>query len=186
MNTFDTPHRDSFQPSTRRQAGLRGFVTALRHSLSRIGVGLTTACALLFLFLLLIRSIGLLDNPYSGILVFILVPAFFVIGLLLIPIGRWLERWRSAPGVAAPEWPRLDLNNPAIRRAVFLVVAATFVNLAIVSIASYGTVQYTESQAFCGQVCPHGDGTRVHGARWAHTAACTASRVMWVPERADS
>jgi hypothetical protein len=32
-------------------------------------------------------------------------------------------------------------------------MAATLVNLGIVSIASYGTVQYTESQAFCGQAC---------------------------------
>jgi hypothetical protein len=131
----------------------RPLVGALRHPISRIGVALTTACALLFLFLLLVQSIGLFDNAYSGILVFILVPAFFVVGLLLIPIGRWLDRRRGAGGVATPEWPRLDLNDPAIRRSVFLVVAATFINLAIVSIASYGTVQYTESQAFCGQAC---------------------------------
>ena len=116
-------------------------------------MALTTASALLFLFLLAVQSIGFLDNPYSGLLVFILVPAFFVAGLLLIPIGRWLDRRRSAAGAVAPEWPRLDLNDPAIRRSVFLVVAATFVNLAIVSIASYGTVHYTESQAFCGQAC---------------------------------
>jgi hypothetical protein len=131
----------------------RPVVSVLRHPISRIGVGLTTASALLFLFLLLIQSIGLLDNPYSGLLVFILIPAFFVVGLLLIPIGRWLGRRHSTAGGAAPEWPRLDLNDPAIRRSVFLVVAATVINLAIVSIASYGTVQYTESQAFCGQAC---------------------------------
>jgi hypothetical protein len=131
----------------------RPLIVALRHPISRIGVALTTACALIFLFLLFIQSIGLLDGPYSGILVFIVVPAFFVVGLLLIPIGRWLERRSRSAGVTIPEWPRLDLNDPAIRRSVFLVVAATFVNLAIVSIASYGTVQYTESQAFCGQAC---------------------------------
>jgi hypothetical protein len=131
----------------------RPFVAALRNPISRVGVALTTASALLFIVLLLLQSVGLLDGPYSGILVFILVPAFFVVGLLLIPIGRWLERRRIAAGGAAPEWPRLDLNDPAIRRAVFLVVAATFINLAIVSIASYGTVKYTESQSFCGQAC---------------------------------
>jgi hypothetical protein len=129
------------------------LVKALRHPISQIGVALTTASALLFIFLLLVQSFGFLGGPYSGILVFILVPAFFVVGLVLIPVGRWLEHRRSAAGLAAPEWPRLDLNDPAIRRAVFLVAAATFVNLAIVSIASYGTVKYTESQAFCGQAC---------------------------------
>jgi hypothetical protein len=155
----------------------RPLVAALRHPISQIGVGLTTASALLFLFLLLVQSIGLFDNPYSGLLVFILVPAFFVVGLVLIPIGRWLERRRSVAGVETPDWPRLDLNDPAMRRSVFLVVAATFINLAIVSIASYGTVQYTESQAFCGQAChtvmepefvAHGLGT--HGR--VHCVAC--------------
>jgi hypothetical protein len=131
----------------------RPLVAALRHPISRIGVALTTACALLFLFLLAVQALGLLDNPYSGILVFILVPTLFVVGLLLIPIGQWLQRRASARGVAAPAWPRLDLNDPAIRRSVFLVVIATGINLAIVSIASYGAVQYTESQAFCGQAC---------------------------------
>jgi hypothetical protein len=118
-----------------------------------MGVGLTTAAALLFVFLLLLQTIGLLDNPYSGILVFIVVPAFFVVGLLLIPIGRWLERRQTPTGIGPQDWPRFDLNDPVIRRSVFLVVAATFINLAIVSIASYGTVRYTESQAFCGQAC---------------------------------
>jgi hypothetical protein len=130
---------------------MRRLLNALRHPIARIGVGLTTACALLFFFLLVIQALGFLDNPYSGILVFIFIPALFVLGLLLIPIGQWLDRRR---GVAAPAaWPRLDLNDPAIRRSVLLVVVATVANLAIVSVASYGTVKYTESQAFCGQAC---------------------------------
>jgi hypothetical protein len=129
------------------------LLSALRHPISRIGVALTTASALLFIFLLVIDVLGVLQNPYAGIVVFILVPALFVFGLLLIPVGLWLERRRTAGGVAGPPWPRLDLNDAGIRRAVFLLITATLVNLGIVSIASYGTVQYTESQAFCGQAC---------------------------------
>jgi hypothetical protein len=36
---------------------------------------------------------------------------------------------------------------------VIFVVVATIVNLAIVGIASYGAIEYSESQAFCGQSC---------------------------------
>jgi hypothetical protein len=128
------------------------FAAALRQPISRIGVALTTASALLFTFLVVIDYLGLLENPYAGLVVFVLVPGLFVFGLVLIPIGLWLERRRSGLA-AAPGWPRLDLNDPGIRRAVFLLVAATIVNLGVVSIASYGTVRYTESQSFCGQTC---------------------------------
>ena len=130
-----------------------GLATALRNPLSRMGVALTTASALLFLLLLALHAVGFRQNPYTGLVVFILLPALFVVGLLVIPIGSWLERRRAVQGRAPSPWPRLDLNDPAIRRTVFVLVAATLINLGIVSIASFGAVQYTESQAFCGQAC---------------------------------
>lgn len=175
------------------------FVAALRNPVSRIGVALTTASALFFLFLLALHVIGFLQNPYAGIVVFVLVPALFVLGLLLIPIGQWLERRRTVRGVAAPAWPRIDLNDPSIRRTVFFLFAATVINLGIVSMASYGAVEYTESQAFCGQTChsvmqpefvahqsgPHG---RVHcvtchvgpGAGGFLTAKLNGTRQLWL------
>ncbi|MGH9242690.1 MAG: hypothetical protein ACRD3G_31965, partial [Vicinamibacterales bacterium] len=131
-----------------------GFVvTALRNPISRIGVALTTASALLFLFLMAVHAAGYLQNPYTGLVVFLLVPTLFIVGLLCIPVGLRLEKRRLARGVSGPAWPRIDLNDPAIRRTVFVLIAATFVNLAIVSMASFGAVEYTESQAFCGQAC---------------------------------
>ena len=116
-------------------------------------MALTTASALFFIFLLVIIVLGRLENPYTGLVVFVMVPAAFVVGLLLIPIGLSVERRRTARGLAAPAWPRIDLNDPAIRRTIFVLFAATVINLGIISIASYGTVEYTESQAFCGQAC---------------------------------
>ena len=177
-----------------------GFVvTALRNPISRIGVALTTASALLFLFLLAVHAAGYLQNPYTGLVVFVLAPALFIVGLVLIPVGLWSERRRVARGVSGPAWPRLDLNDPAIRRTVFVLIAATFVNLAIVSIASFGAVEYTESQGFCGQAChsvmepefvAHQSGTHgsVHcvtchvgpGAGGFLTAKLNGTRQLWL------
>jgi NapC/NirT cytochrome c family protein len=126
---------------------------ALRNPVSRIGVAVTTASGLLFLFLLALELVGLLKNPYSGLVVFVMVPLLFVVGLLLIPFGVAKERRRAARGVAPPAWPRIDLNDPGIRRTVLILTAATLVNLLLVSFASYGAVEYTESQTFCGQAC---------------------------------
>jgi hypothetical protein len=53
------------------------------HWLTSIGVVLTTASALVFVGLLFLIS----ENPYFGIVVFLILPALFVLGLLLIPLG---------------------------------------------------------------------------------------------------
>jgi hypothetical protein len=124
---------------------------ALRSRISAIGIALTTASAFLFLTLLGLELLGYLRNPYAGIVVFMLVPALFALGLLLIPIGLWLERRRGA----RPEsgWPVMNFGDPNIRRATVFVVVATLINIAILSVASFGAVEYSESQAFCGQAC---------------------------------
>ena len=36
--------------------------------------------------------IGLFNNPYAGLVIFVALPAVFVLGLLLIPAGGWLQR----------------------------------------------------------------------------------------------
>jgi NapC/NirT cytochrome c family protein len=128
------------------------FTRVLQNRVSAIGVALTTASALLFLVLLALELSDALQNPYAGIVVFIMVPALFVIGLLLMPLGLWLERRRFARGEESP-WPVLDLSNRNARRAVIFVTVATIVNIAILSLASYGAVEYSESQTFCGQAC---------------------------------
>ena len=124
---------------------------ALRHRVSAVGVALTTASALLFLILIGLELFGYLQNPYAGIVVFIMVPALFVVGLLLIPVGVWLDRRRTH--VATAEWPTFNLDDATVRRTVIFVVVATLVNVAILSVASFGAVEYSESQAFCGQAC---------------------------------
>src|SRR5215203_1672407 len=128
------------------------FARVLQSRVAAIGVALTTASALLFFVLVALELSDALQNPYAGIVVFMLVPALFVVGLLLIPIGLARERRRAAVSGEAV-WPVLDLGNPNARRAVLFVTVATIVNVAIISLASYGAVEYSESQSFCGEAC---------------------------------
>ena len=82
-----------------------------------------------------------------------MVPALFVFGLLLIPIGLWLERRRGTrPGTRSL---MLDFRDPNVPARGAFVLVATLVNIVIMSVASFGAVEYSESQAFCGQTC-HG------------------------------
>jgi hypothetical protein len=134
---------------------VRPAVAAILQSrIATVGVTLTTVGALLFLLFLGLDLFGFLENPYAGIVVFIMLPALFVFGLLLIPIGLWFDRRRRVKaGIDQPLPATFSLADPNLRRALLFVAAATIVNLAIVSIASFGAVEYSESQAFCGQTC---------------------------------
>jgi NapC/NirT cytochrome c family protein len=125
-----------------------------RNPISLVGTILATVGGVLFLIFFLLDLIGLHTNPYMGIVVFLTLPAVFVFGLLLIPIGAWMTRRRRLAGrPVGMEWPRLDLNNPRQRTWAFFIVIATLVNLVIVSLAAYSGVHYMDSVQFCGQVC---------------------------------
>src|SRR5687767_10788646 len=114
---------------------MRPAVSAvLRSRIAALGATLTTVAALLFLILVALDFTGAIENPYAGIVIFILVPAIFVFGLLLIPLGLWIERRRG--GIAGPP-VAFSLADPNVRRAVIFVVVATLVNLAVVSFASF-------------------------------------------------
>ena len=56
------------------------------------GIAITTASAVVFIALALAMFLGMLGNPYAGLLVFVALPAVFIIGLLLIPLGMRLQR----------------------------------------------------------------------------------------------
>jgi hypothetical protein len=130
-------------------------VRLIRSPLSVAGMVLTTISAALFLVVFLADLFGLHTNPYIGVVFFLLLPGAFLFGLVLIPLGAWLERRRRAAGKApsAASWPRLDLNDPAQRLTAVLIFLLTMANVVIVSLAAYRGVEYMDSVAFCGQVC---------------------------------
>jgi nitrate/TMAO reductase-like tetraheme cytochrome c subunit len=128
---------------------------AFRHPVALAGAALATAMAILFITLLLLDAIGFLQNPYFGLLLFVAVPAGFVAGLLLIPLGIYLagRRRRRYPDLPPADWPVIDLRTPRTRQVIGAVTALTLVNVVLLAVASYGAVHYMETTAFCGQVC---------------------------------
>src|SRR6186997_2983525 len=96
---------------------------------------------------------GLLASPYAGLFGFMIAPAVFALGLLLIPIGIWVEARRRRAGHPAWQWPAIDLGASRTRAIVTAVVLLTIVNLTLVTAASVGAIHYSESNTFCGQVC---------------------------------
>jgi hypothetical protein len=93
-------------------------------------------------------------HPYIGILIFLILPGIFVLGLLLIPIGILVRRRiLLRRGELLDVYPAIDLRHAIIRRGFLAVGLATIVNLMIFGTASYRGVAYMDSTQFCGQTC---------------------------------
>ena len=125
----------------------------IRNPVSIAGAWLTTLCVLAFAAFMALEGFGLLVSPYAGLFGFIAVPALFVVGLVLIPIGIWREGRSRRKGHAAWRWPAIDLGETRTRVVITALVALTCINVAILAVASVGAVHYSESNSFCGQIC---------------------------------
>jgi hypothetical protein len=66
-----------------------GSVRLIRSPVSVARMVLTTISAALFLVVFVADLFGLHTNPYIGIVFFLILPALFLLGLALIPLGAW-------------------------------------------------------------------------------------------------
>jgi hypothetical protein len=134
---------------------LREFRALFRNWVSIVGAVVTTFAAILFVAVFLLDVFGFHANPYIGIVFFLILPAVFLAGLLIIPIGLWRERRRRRAGgvPVPPRWPRVDLNDRRTRHVAAGVIVLTLVNVVIVSLAAYRGIEEMDSTRFCGQVC---------------------------------
>jgi hypothetical protein len=125
------------------------------NGLTFTGAVLTTSAAVtLLLFWAREAFGGGPSHPYAGILFFLVLPALFVTGLALMPIGVMLRRRRlRARGELPDVYPRIDLHEPVVQNAFALVGVATVANVVILGTASYRGVEYMDSTAFCGTAC---------------------------------
>ena len=111
---------------------------------------IVTSATVLWIFLLPTTLRGETAHPYAGIFAFLLLPAVFFSGLLLIPLGMWWRRRRSP----LPErLPPLDFHNIELRRLLAFVGITTVANLIIGGQLTYAAVNYMDSVTFCGLTC---------------------------------
>jgi hypothetical protein len=123
------------------------LVTSNRISL--VGSSITTASAVTFSGLLFVELIvGFERNPYIGMISFVGIPAIFVLGLLLIPIGIFRQRYLEKKGA-----PTVSLGNRGVQEFLFVFSILTFVNVSVLGVATYKGMHTMESVAFCGTTC---------------------------------
>lgn len=95
------------------------------------------------------------SGSYVGIFIYIVLPVFLLIGLILIPIGMSRRAKRIKREGEGSEVAKvvLDLSNQRHWNAVGLFIVVTILFLLLTGIGSYKAFHYTESNEFCGTLC---------------------------------
>jgi nitrate/TMAO reductase-like tetraheme cytochrome c subunit len=126
------------------------------NPISLVGGAITSASAMTLIGFWIVAAVGHSgsSNPYLGIIFDLCLPAVFLFGLALIPVGIWFRhRHLKAAGQLPSTFPKIDFADPVFRRGIDFVVVATFINFVIVGTASYRGVAYMDTTSFCGQTC---------------------------------
>src|SRR5205823_10453919 len=101
----------------------------LRNYISFVGGAIVIAALTSVVLLFLIEITSNAENPYLGILTYIIFPSILIFGVFVVGLGMLIERRRRRR--VAPSrilaYPKLDLNDPHSRRAFFTFLIITFV-----------------------------------------------------------
>jgi hypothetical protein len=125
-----------------------------RNYLSFTGAAVVAASLVSIVLLFLVEFTRSTDNPYLGIITYMILPAFMLFGLGLILLGMIRERRRRRHSPASmPTYPVLDFNDPRRRRNLFGFVGLVFIFIFMSAFGSYRAYEHTESVQFCGQTC---------------------------------
>ena len=170
--------------------------------ISTVGVIITTVAGCSLLFGLVYHFASPYSNPYATAALLLVAPMIFFVGLILIPLGHFIERWR---GKKAPEDDSTSLraavgralSNKVVRRHALIIGALTLFNIVLFGFVGQQATHYMDSPAFCGTTChvmqpqhdayvrsPHSRVPCVQchigpGAEWAVKAKVDGIRQVW-------
>jgi nitrate/TMAO reductase-like tetraheme cytochrome c subunit len=89
-----------------------------------------------------------------GIIAFVILPAFLIIGLILIAVGAIRARKETKdPAAVRRRFPKIDLNDPKHQRAFIIFSLGTILLLLFSAFGSFKAYEYTDSDEFCGTIC---------------------------------
>ena len=109
---------------------------------------------ILILLLFIFSMISAQSNIYLGLYIYIILPVFLVLGLLLIPIGILSKiKKKEAVEDIPVGWPVLDMNLKKHRSSLLKISIITFIFLVASAMGSYSAYKYTETVEFCGKLC---------------------------------
>ena len=127
------------------------------NPISLAGTILASVSGLIIFFFMI--SMILFDTEetgsYAGIFIYIILPVFLILGLILIPIGMSRRKKRIKKEGEGSQITNivLDLSNQRHWNAMGIFILVSILFLLLTAIGSYKAFHYTESVEFCGALC---------------------------------
>ncbi len=124
------------------------------NPISLIGAAIAGIALFLGLFLMALDYFSGGGRAYVGIITFIILPMFLIVGLAIALAGMIREWWlhRHARGIEH-HFPAINLNDPHHRTVFGFVSILSISFLVVLAFGSFQMYEYTESVEFCGTVC---------------------------------
>jgi nitrate/TMAO reductase-like tetraheme cytochrome c subunit len=126
-----------------------------RNWITIIGSLIAAINLLLIIVLFLISTIFNKNDTNLGLFIYIILPGFLLLGLIMIPAGMAFSKKR----LTRPQQngnkrlPIVDLNNPGHRKAFIIFTIVTVIILFLSTYGSFEAFHLTESVGFCGTLC---------------------------------
>jgi hypothetical protein len=118
---------------------------------------LTISSFVSLIILELARILGIITNTYIGLVTYLLFPALFVIGLILIPVG-WL-RVKKKTGKSTRELIEKRFDSDTVKSGFMgsrlgrMIVLLTIVNSVFLIGFSTRMLHFMDEAVFCGTAC---------------------------------
>nr|NQU90164.1 NapC/NirT family cytochrome c [Bacteroidota bacterium] len=122
---------------------------------SLAGIMIASFCLFMILFLFTISVLFDEGSSYLGLFIYMILPVFLVMGLILIPVGMMIKLKKDGKGKEDPELsvPVIDFGDSRHRNALAIFAVGTLLFILLSSIGSYEAYHYSESVEFCGKLC---------------------------------
>ena len=126
-----------------------------KNWLSIIGSIIAGINFILIILLFIFSTIFEKNNTNLGLFIYIILPGFLILGLIMIPLGMYArrQRLRKISPADAARLPVIDLNIKKQKNAFIIFSVATVVFLFLSTLGSFEAYHLTESVEFCGTLC---------------------------------
>ena len=130
------------------------FPESVYNPITFTGAAIALVSFGLILFLMLLEALSPTQKPYVGIIVYVVLPAFLILGLILIAVGMIRRSRRLKSGKDKEfKFPKIDFNDKRNRTAFAVFFFGTILLLFFSAFGSYKAYEYTDSDEFCGKLC---------------------------------
>jgi nitrate/TMAO reductase-like tetraheme cytochrome c subunit len=126
-----------------------GIILLTSHWLSRLGMVLVITATSTWLFFLPAEVHGVVENPYKGAIIYLILPFIGLGGVVLTVAGMVLSRRRIRERVETEVTDR----KTALHRLIVFLVITIGANLLIGTQLTYRAVVYMDTPQFCGAMC---------------------------------